>query len=134
MRSSAPFALLAFLLLGGGEGARAQVDVTGSWEISWETPRGVTTSTFTFAQEGTALSGTALMAARGGPGRGGGGQPREVEISDGKVDGNTLTFRMAMGMGERSTTFTFAGEVSGNDIVGTMTTPRGETPFTGRRK
>lgn len=129
-----PFAVLAFHFALGVAGASAQVDVTGTWEVSWETQRGATTSTFTFVQEGTVLTGTALMAARGGPGGGGGGEAREVEITDGKVEGNNLSFTLAMGMGERSMTLSFAGAVEGDEMEGTLTTPRGEIPFTGKRK
>lgn len=134
MRRFIPFAFIAFHLVLGAKGASAQVDVAGTWEVTWETPRGVTTSTFTFVQDGTVLTGTALMAPRGGPGGGGGGEAREVEITDGKVEGGNLSFNMAMGMGERSMTFSFAGVVNGDEMEGTLTTPRGEIPFTGKRK
>ena len=135
MRRFAPLAFLAFLFLTGVQQLRAQdVDVTGTWEISWETPRGTTTTTFLFEQDGTALTGTAQMAMRGRPGGGGGEGTREVEITDGKVEGNTITFSMAMGMGERSMAFTFKGTVTGDTMEGTMTTARGENPFTGKRK
>ena len=74
------------------------------------------------------------MMMGGRPGGGGGGGAREVEITDGKIDGNKITFSMAMGMGERSMTFTFTGTVTGDTMEGTMTTARGENPFTGKRK
>ncbi len=135
MRRLAPLAFLSLLFLTGIQQLRAQdVDVTGTWEISWENPRGATTTTFLFEQDGTALTGTAQMAMRGRPGGGGGEGTREVEITDGKVEGNTITFSMAMGMGERSMAFTFKGTVTGDTMEGTMTTPRGENPFTGKRK
>lgn len=137
MRRLLSFAFLGMLLFAGVREAQAQANVTGSWELSWETQRGATTSTFTFVQEGNAFTGTAEMAMRGGPpggGGGGGGGTREVEITDGKVEGNTISFTMAMGMGERSMSFTFIGTVTGDAMEGTMTTPRGEAPFTGKRK
>jgi hypothetical protein len=113
MRRLIPFLLLTLLLAGGAQEARAQVDITGTWEISWETQRGATTSTFTFEQDG---------------------DTREIEVTDGKVDGDQITFSMAMGRGERSFTFTFAGTVDGDAMEGTMTTMRGENPFTGKKK
>lgn len=135
MRRTIPFAFLSLLLMVGIRDARAQeVDVTGTWEISWETPRGTTTTTFLFEQDGSALTGTAQMAMRGRPGGGGGEGTREVEITDGKVEGNSITFSLAMGMGQRSMTFTFKGTVTGDTMEGTMTTARGENPFTGKRK
>jgi hypothetical protein len=134
MRRLIPSAFLALLLLAGVQQVQAQVDVTGTWEISWENPRGATTTTFTFAQEENAFTGTAQMMMGGRPGGGGGGGGREVEITDGKIDGNNITFSMAMGMGERSMTFTFTGTVTGDTMEGTMATGRGENPFTGKRK
>ncbi len=123
--------LLAFLLVPAA-GIQAQADVSGTWEITWEGPRGPSTTTFVFQQEGQALTGTAQMAMRG-PNRGQ-GQGREVEITDGKVEGNTITFSMTMGMGQRSMSFKFTGTVDGNNMEGTMETPRGENPFKGIRK
>jgi len=70
----------------------------------------------------------------GGRGGGAGGGAREVEITDGKIEGNQISFSIAMGMGERSFTFSYAGTVEGDTMEGTMTTMRGENPFTGKRK
>ena len=137
MRRLLSFAFLGLLLVASAGEAQAQANVAGTWEISWETQRGPMTTTFTFVQDGNAFIGNAEMAMRGGPpggGGGGGGETREVEITDGKIDGNTITFSMAMGMGERSMSFAFTGTVTGDAMEGTMTTPRGETPFTGVRK
>jgi hypothetical protein len=134
MRHIIPSTFLALLLFAGVQQVQAQVDITGAWEISWETQRGATNTTITFAQEDNAFTGVAQMAAMGRPGGGGGGGAREVEITDGKIDGNKITFSMAMGMGERSMTFTFTGTVTGDTMEGTMTTARGENPFTGKRK
>ena len=133
MRRLIPFAFLAILLLAGTQKAQAQANVTGTWEISWETQRGATTSTFVFAQEGLAFTGTAQMAM-GGRGAGAGGGTREIEISDGKIEGNEITFSLAMGRGERSMSFTFVGTVDGDTMEGTMSTPRAENPFTGKKK
>jgi hypothetical protein len=133
MRRLIPFFFPALLLAVGVQNAQAQVDVTGTWEISWETPRGATTSTFTFEQEEDTFTGTAQMAM-GGRGAGAGGGTREIEITEGKVDGDRITFNMATSRGERSFTFTFAGTVDGDAMEGTMTTLRGENPFTGKRK
>jgi len=108
-------------------------DVSGTWEISWETPRGAQTVNFTFAQDGSALTGSAEMTM-GRPG-GGGGQSRTVEISDGTVEDGHISFSLALGGGQRSFTMSFAGTVDGDAMKGTVTNPRGgENPFTGKRK
>ena len=136
MRRLLPFAIMGLFLSTSAREAQAQANIDGTWEISWETQRGATTSTFTFVQDGDAFTGTAEMMMRGRPGGGGGeaGEVREIEITDGKVDGDLISFSMAMGMGERSMSFTFTGTVTGDAMEGTMVTPRGETPFKGVRK
>jgi hypothetical protein len=101
---------------------RAQdVDVTGKWETTRETPRGAMTTTFTFAQDGHALTGT-LSSQRG-----------EQEIKSGSVEGNKITFTMVLTMGERTVEMTYSGTVEGDTITGTMQTPRGEVPWTAKR-
>ena len=101
MRRLLPFAILGLFLFAGALEAQAQANVSGTWEISWETQRGATTSTFTFVQDGNAFTGTAEMMMRGRPGGGGegAGEVREVEITDGKVEGDLISFSIAMGMG-----------------------------------
>ena len=111
----------------------AAQDVSGMWEISWETPRGAQTVSFTFAQDGLALTGSAEMTM-GRPG-GGGGQTRIVEIADGKVEDGDISFSLVMGGGQRSFTMSFDGAVDGDEMKGTVTNPRGGgNPFTGKRK
>jgi hypothetical protein len=135
MRPALRFAFLALLLLAGAGQAQAQVDLSGDWELSWEGPRGATTTTFTFQQDGESFTGTAQVQGRGArPGGGGEGGAREVAITDGVIDGQAITFSMAMGVGQRSMTFTFSGTVEGDSMEGTITNPRGEMPFTGLKK
>ena len=136
MRRFVPFVFLSLLFLAGTNQAQAQVDVSGSWEITYEAQRGARTMDITFQQDGTALTGTAVMQMRGRPGGGGGGggTTREIEISDGTVDGDQITFTITMGMGQRSMGLTFTGTVSGDTMEGTMAGMQGEVPFAGKKK
>jgi hypothetical protein len=140
MRRSMPLALaaLTLLLLALPARAQVQVDVTGTWEITTVTQRGERTQTFTFQQDGATLTGTTELAMMGrAGGAGAGGAPREIEISDGKVEGSTITFSLVMGMGERSMTQTFTATVSGDTMEGTMTGGMRQAdpiPFTGKKK
>jgi hypothetical protein len=114
-------------------------DVSGTWEIRPETPRGAQTVNFTFAQDGSALTGSAEMTrgrpGGGGGGGGGGGQSRTVEITDGTVVDGNISFSLILGAGQRSFTMTFVGTVDGDAMKGTVSNPRGgENPFTGKRK
>ena len=111
----------------------AAQDVSGVWEISWETPRGAQTVVFTFRQDGTALTGSAEMSM--GRRGGGGGRVRTVEISSGSMEDGEIAFELVMGGGQRSFTMSFAGTVDGGVRKGTVTNPMGgENPFTGKRK
>ena len=100
--------------------------VAGTWDLSWETPRGAQTTTFVFAQDGMNVTGTAQIRRAE--------RAMEVPIKNGMLHGDQLTFALEMGMGERTVTQSFTATVTGNAMEGKMTTPRGETPFKGTRK
>jgi hypothetical protein len=63
--------------------ARA-ADVTGTWTATMSTPNGDFQLSFTFKQDGTTVTGSVL-----GP------QGDPIAISDGKVDGDKLTFKVS---------------------------------------
>lgn len=126
MRRAPSTALLAALaLLAFALPASAQ-HVAGTWELTWETPRGAQTTTFVLAQDGMNVTGTARM--------GRGEMVREVPIKNGMLHGDQLTFALELGMGERTMTQTFTATVKGDAMEGKVTTPRGENPFKGVRK
>lgn len=142
MRTRTIAAVAAAVTMATAAPSAAQ-DVTGTWEISYtvETPRGSMDRTVTvhLEQDGTALTGTAEMAAMGrgpaGGNRGGAGQTRTVEISDGSVAGAEVMFSLVLGRGDRTFEMTFAGQVSGDTMEGTVSDPRGgDRPFTASRK
>src|SRR5450759_201727 len=56
-------------------------DASGTWKASVETPNGTMENTFTFKVEGDKLTGTITM-----------GQMGEAPISEGKVDGDNVSF------------------------------------------
>jgi len=139
MRRFFPLGLMAlFLFLASPLQAQ---DVTGTWDLTWEIQRGARTTTVALVQEetpeGTTVTGTATMQMRGPPGGGGGGGAREIAITDGKMDGDKLTFTLAMGMGERTFSQTFTATVSSDTMEGTVTGGMRSTepiPFTGTKK
>ncbi len=139
MRSLA-VAATAILTLAGAAPSAAQ-DVSGTWEIAYtmETPRGSFERTLVvhLEQDGTTLTGSAEMAAMGRPGGGGGGggETRTVEISDGMVAGNEVMFTIVLDRGQRTFELMFAGQVDGDSMEGSVTTPMGgDSGFTGTRK
>ena len=111
--------------------AAQDVDVTGDWEITSESPRGAQVIPITFAQDGATVTGSAVM------------RQSAVEIQDGKIEGNTLTFKIVMSFGERSMEQVYTATVTGDTMEGTIEMVggmgggrggnRGPRPFTARR-
>ena len=125
MRRFIPFGLMAVLLLFMAPSLQAQ-DVTGDWTITYSQmgrqggqAREVSMD-FTFQQDGAAVTGTTMMAMGGRRGGGEAPEPQEIAISDGKMEGDKLTFVINRGMGERVMTMTFTGTVAGGTMEGTM--------------
>ena len=80
-------------------------DVNGKWTATMETPRGAQTSTFTFKADGDKLTGT-VEGARGGP----------VEIQDGKISGDDISFVVVREMQGNQLKMVYKGKVEGNEI------------------
>ena len=148
MRRIAPIGFLAALLLFLTPQLQAQ-DVTGDWVLTYTAAgRGgeamERSMEFTFTQDGSTVTGTTVFARMGQRPGGGGGraiqEPEPIEISDGKMEGDKLTFTVSRSMGQRSISMVFVATVSGNTMEGTLTTVggmrtgEGETPFTGVKK
>jgi hypothetical protein len=98
--------LLVIALLGIFATVLFAADVTGTWKA--EVPgRGgnMATNTFVLKQDGAKLTGT-VDAGRGGP----------TEISEGKVEGDTVTFKVVRETPNGKFTSVFKGTVSGSEI------------------
>jgi hypothetical protein len=99
-----------------------QAAITGTWETSWDTPRGSMTMTMELRQDGDALTGR--VQARGG----------WQEIEDGKVDGSSFSFVIELSRQDRTFSMEYRGVLQDDGTLkGTITTPRGERPWTGNR-
>jgi hypothetical protein len=123
-------------------------DVTGDWVLTYTAAgRGgeamERSMEFTFTQEGSTVTGTTVFARMGQRPGGGGGRnvpdPQPIEIKDGKLEGDQLTFVVSRSMGQQAITMTFVATVSGNTMEGTLTTTGGrrgggEVPFKGVKK
>jgi hypothetical protein len=115
-------------------------DMSGSWALTSETPRGAQTMTLVVVQDGSELTGTLTMqrmggGPRGGGGGGGGGGPMEIEISDGSFSDGKFSFSVMLGRGDRTFSQEFTGRVKGDEMNGTIAGgPRGgDRTFTGAR-
>ena len=92
--------------------AATAADISGKWTA--EVPgRGgnMQTNTFVFKAEGSKLTGT-LSGGRGG----------DAEITDGKIDGDNVSFVVVRTFGDNTIKQAFKGTVSGDTIKFTRTT------------
>lgn len=101
--------------------APARVDVTGTWVSISEGRDGQTrTNELTLSQEGAKLTGK-TSGFRGGEG---------TEISDGKVDGKTVSFKVTRTFQDRSFTMNYQGTLEGDSTIkGTTSGTRGDQTF-----
>lgn len=101
-------------------------DVSGQWTADVPGRGGQTqTVTFTFKSNGSDLTGT-VSNPRG-----------ESPISDGKVDGNQISFSQTVNFGGNEFKLRYKGEVSGDEIKFTREREGGEgrkQEFTAKRK
>ena len=99
-------------------------NVTGKWTAEMPGRGGnTTTSTFTFKADGSTLTGT-VAGGRGG----------DVSITNGKVDGDTITFDVVREMQGNSITLHYTGKVAGDEIKFKMEREGGQArEFTAKR-
>ena len=95
--------------------ALAATDVTGTWTGEFSGPNGGNgfQISFTFKQDGTKLTGT-VQGAQGDP----------IAISEGKVDGDKISFKVSF----NGMTITHEGTVNGDEIKLTSKSDQGDFP------
>ena len=81
-------------------------DISGQWKGEWTDygSRDVRQNTLTFKQDGANLTGT--IGSEGG----------ELQIRDGKVSGDSVSFTVAQKIGNREATMTYTGRIAGSEI------------------
>jgi hypothetical protein len=97
--------------------AMAADAITGKWVFEVAGRQGGTPrqTTLDLKADGAKLTGTVTRA--GGGGGGGGGQaPAPAQITNGKVDGNNITFETSQDMGGMTMVTKYEGSVSGGDL------------------
>jgi hypothetical protein len=94
--------------------AAAAADITGNWKADLETPQATVQVSYSFKQNGEALTGT-WEAARSGV----------CQIAEGKVTGDKVSFVVKVDVA--GVTFVHEGKINGDEIQLTMK-PTGEFP------
>lgn len=113
---------LAALLVTLGTVTALAADVSGKWTADVQGRNGTQTITFEFHVDGSTLTGK-VTTPRG-----------ESDISNGKIDGDNITFGQTMSMGGNDMTITYTGKIDGDTIKFTRAMgSRPATEFTATR-
>lgn len=109
IRTATSFASFAMTLLAltGAAGVRA-ADVTGVWKAEFDTQIGPQKYTFTFQQAGETVRGKANSDIAG--------QKREVDLRDGKLQGDALSFHETFEFNGNPIRIDYKGRVAGDEI------------------
>ena len=84
-------------------------DLTGTWKAALETPNGPLETTFQFKVDDGKLTGTAANQFSG-----------ELPISDGKVEGDNLSFSVKASFNGNDFKLNYKGKMAGDEIKFTV--------------
>jgi len=108
---------------GGGGSGGATAQAGGSWNISTQSPQGTMQGTLTINQSGDSFEGT--MTSEFGT----------ATISDGQINGRTISWSISINAGPQPITVTYEGQVEGDRITGRATAGEfGSFPFSAQRR
>jgi enterochelin esterase-like enzyme len=103
LRTAITFVALALFSLP----ALAQ-DISGAWKADFDTQRGLQKYTFVIKRDGKTLTGKATVERDG--------QRREVELKEGKIEGDTISFVETITVQDNELRITYTGKVSAEGI------------------
>jgi len=89
-------------------------DISGNWKATAEGPNGAMERTFTFKVDGNKVTGETTSTMLG-----------KSTITDGKVEGDTVTFSITANLGGNEMKITYKGKINGNEIKFTSETSAG---------
>ena len=108
---------------GEREDAGEMARVAGTWDLTVTTPQGENRGTMTATQSGATLEGTMVT------------EMGTVQITNGRVTGQRVTFSITLPISGQTTTILFRGTVDGNRMTGTADLgAMGNATFTGERR
>ena len=108
--------LIALFLICAG--AALASDATGTWKASIETPNGNIETTFALKVDGAKLTGTMTS-----------GQMGESQISEGKVDGDNISFSVVREFNGNEFRINYKGKVTESEIKFTGEIPGMDRTF-----
>jgi enterochelin esterase-like enzyme len=83
-------------------------EVSGTWKAEFDTQRGLQKYIFVLKRDGKTLAGKAMVELDG--------QKREVELKEGKVDGDTVSFVETINFQDNELRITYTGKISAEGI------------------
>jgi len=83
-------------------------DVSGTWKAEFDTQIGVQKYTYTLKQDGTKITGKASADIAG--------EKRDVELKEGKLTGDTVSFVEMLNFQGNEIRITYTGKISENEI------------------
>jgi hypothetical protein len=89
-------------------------DINGTWKATAEGPNGSMERTFVFKVEGSKVTGETTSSMVG-----------KSTITDGKIDGDTITFTITVNFQDNEMKLSYKGKVNGNEIHFTVENPAG---------
>ncbi len=92
-------------------------DINGTWKATAETPNGTFETTFTFKVDGGKVTGKVAS------------QMGEADISEGKLDGDDLSFVVVRNFQGNDFKLSYKGKVSGDEIKLSITFPGRDGAF-----
>ncbi len=95
---------LAVLFLAVGAMSAVAADFNGKWTADIQSRRGTQTVTFDFHVDGSTLTGK-VTTQRG-----------DTDITDGKVDGDNISFTQVMNFNGNEMKITYTGKADGDNI------------------
>lgn len=102
------FALVCFLatcLISLNAQNATPIHLNGEWQATWNTGIGIINSTYTFTVNGNSFTGKVVSNLNG--------EKSESEITDGKIDGEIITFSYQF---QGNIKMAYKGTVSGDEI------------------
>ena len=89
-------------------------DISGNWKATAEGPNGSMERTFTFKVDGNKVTGETTSSMMG-----------KSTLMDGKLEGDTVTFTIAVKFQDNEMKLNYKGKISGNEIHFTVESPAG---------
>jgi hypothetical protein len=96
----------------------------GAWTITSNSPQGSIESTLAIQQQGNAFTGSMTSQMMG-----------TTPVTDGMIAGKKVTWSVTVTFGGQGITISYAGEVEGTKMTGTVTAGTfGSFPFSGEKR